>query len=148
MSNSLDPDQAKLSVGPDLGPNCLQKLSATLRDKELTLILKLIFCLEKVVCFLHLLHTCIYSNTLQTTFDHGIKHYGTRYRSFLISYIRKYFSWEDPEGGTGRPDPPPPPPRKSQVGIGFLGNSGADLPPEVFGPLWSNYFSREIGTAL
>ena len=28
MSNSLDPDQAGHSVGPDLGPDCLQKLSA------------------------------------------------------------------------------------------------------------------------
>ena len=28
MSNSLDPDQAPHCVGPDLGPNCLQKLSA------------------------------------------------------------------------------------------------------------------------
>ena len=28
MSNSLDPDQARHSVGPDLIPNCLQKLSA------------------------------------------------------------------------------------------------------------------------
>ena len=28
MSNSLDPDQALNSVGPDLGPNCLQILSA------------------------------------------------------------------------------------------------------------------------
>ena len=26
--NSLDPDQARHSVGPDLGANCLQKLSA------------------------------------------------------------------------------------------------------------------------
>ena len=26
--NSLDPDQALLFVGPDLGPNCLRKLSA------------------------------------------------------------------------------------------------------------------------
>ena len=26
MSNSLDPDQARHIVGPDLGPNCLQKL--------------------------------------------------------------------------------------------------------------------------
>ena len=25
MSNSLDPDQARHFVGPDLGPNCLQK---------------------------------------------------------------------------------------------------------------------------
>ena len=28
MSNHLDPDQARHFVGPDLGPNCLQKLSA------------------------------------------------------------------------------------------------------------------------
>ena len=28
VSNSLDPDQDRQSVGPDLGPNCLQMLSA------------------------------------------------------------------------------------------------------------------------
>ena len=28
MSNSLDPDQARQFVGPDLDPNCLQNLSA------------------------------------------------------------------------------------------------------------------------
>ena len=28
MSNGLDPDQDQHSVGPDLGPNCLQMLSA------------------------------------------------------------------------------------------------------------------------
>ena len=28
VSNSLDPDQAPHFVGPDLGPNCLQGLSA------------------------------------------------------------------------------------------------------------------------
>ena len=28
MSNSLDRDQARHFVGPDLGPNCLRKLSA------------------------------------------------------------------------------------------------------------------------
>ena len=28
VSKSLDPDQARYSVGPDLGPNCLQRLSA------------------------------------------------------------------------------------------------------------------------
>ena len=28
MSNRLDPDQAQRLVGPDLYPNCLQKLSA------------------------------------------------------------------------------------------------------------------------
>ena len=28
VANSLDPDQARHFVGPDLGPNCLQKISA------------------------------------------------------------------------------------------------------------------------
>ena len=28
MSNSLDPDQARQNVGPDLGPNCSQRFSA------------------------------------------------------------------------------------------------------------------------
>ena len=28
VSNNLDPDQARHFVGPDLGPNCLQRLSA------------------------------------------------------------------------------------------------------------------------
>ena len=27
MSNSLDPDQAQQNIGPDLGPNYLQRLS-------------------------------------------------------------------------------------------------------------------------
>ena len=41
MSNGLDPDQDRHSVGPDLGPNCLQRLWAEgkspLARKELTL---------------------------------------------------------------------------------------------------------------
>ena len=28
VSNSLDPDQDRQNVGPDLGPNCLHRLSA------------------------------------------------------------------------------------------------------------------------
>ena len=28
VSNSLDPDQVRHFVGPDMGPNCLQRLSA------------------------------------------------------------------------------------------------------------------------
>ena len=34
VSNSLDPDQDQYSVGPDLGSNCLQKLSADAVSKE------------------------------------------------------------------------------------------------------------------
>ena len=30
MSNNLDPDQARRNVGPDLGPNCLQRISLKL----------------------------------------------------------------------------------------------------------------------
>ena len=40
MSNGLDPDQDPHYVGPELGPNCLQKLSAydksPLASKELS----------------------------------------------------------------------------------------------------------------
>ena len=37
MSNRLDPDQAQHFVGLDLGPNCLQKLSAddTRRQRDI-----------------------------------------------------------------------------------------------------------------
>ena len=35
MSNSLDHDQAQHFVRPDLGQNCLQRLSADLAGKEL-----------------------------------------------------------------------------------------------------------------
>ena len=38
VSNSLDPDQARHFVRPDLGSNCFQRLSAgATLDKELTL---------------------------------------------------------------------------------------------------------------
>ena len=35
VSKRLDPDQARHFVGPDLGPNCLQRLSADIAGKEL-----------------------------------------------------------------------------------------------------------------
>ena len=45
MSNSLDPDQARHYVGPDLGPHCLQRLSADDNSKQrIIVILK---CLDK-----------------------------------------------------------------------------------------------------
>ena len=34
MSNSLDPDQARRFVGPDLGQNCLPRLSADVTGKQ------------------------------------------------------------------------------------------------------------------
>ena len=44
MSNSLDPDQARRVVGPDLDPNCLQSLSADdTRRKRIKLSLEDLF---------------------------------------------------------------------------------------------------------
>ena len=34
VSNSLDPDQARYFFGPDLGPNCLQMLSADNKSRR------------------------------------------------------------------------------------------------------------------
>ena len=34
VSNSFDPDQDQQNVGPDLGPNCLQKLAADDTSKQ------------------------------------------------------------------------------------------------------------------
>ena len=34
VSNSLDPDQTRHFVGPDLGPNCLQRLSADATNRQ------------------------------------------------------------------------------------------------------------------
>ena len=34
MSNILDPDQARHFVGPDVGPNCLLRLSADNTSKQ------------------------------------------------------------------------------------------------------------------
>ena len=34
VSNSLDPDQARHFVGPDLGPNCLPRLSANNTSRQ------------------------------------------------------------------------------------------------------------------
>ena len=35
MSNSLDPDQVQCFVLPDLGPNCLQKISADNTSRQI-----------------------------------------------------------------------------------------------------------------
>ena len=34
MSNGLGPDQDQHSVGPDLGPNCMQRLSAAVKSHD------------------------------------------------------------------------------------------------------------------
>ena len=46
VSNNLDPDQDRKNVGPDLGPNCLQRLSA---DEQRSLLAwKELHC--KIIC--------------------------------------------------------------------------------------------------
>ena len=56
-SGVFDPDQAQYSVGPYLGPNCLQRLSADgklpLAKKESTVILPIHFCPNNVFCLTH-----------------------------------------------------------------------------------------------
>ena len=51
VSNSLDPDQARRIVGPDLGPNCLQRLSADDTNRVKTSEHR--WCLYKVQMKLH-----------------------------------------------------------------------------------------------
>ena len=49
MSNGLDPDEDRHSVGPDLGPNSLQRLSSY--DEELALIILGVLKHSRVVNF-------------------------------------------------------------------------------------------------
>ena len=46
VSNSLDPDQVRHFVGPDLGPNCLQRLSAVGKEIMINLMTKLLCILS------------------------------------------------------------------------------------------------------
>ena len=62
VSNSLDPDQGRHSVGPDLDPNCLQRLSAFCRHQHeksqmivhytVQLIDTASYCFAVLVCFI------------------------------------------------------------------------------------------------
>ena len=49
MSNSLDPDQERHSLVPDLSPNCLQRLSA---DDKLQLAGKELLCIKTTQDFM------------------------------------------------------------------------------------------------
>ena len=51
VSNSLDPDQDRRSVGPDLAPNCLQMLSAD--DLKNTVLVFMLFFLHERESFSH-----------------------------------------------------------------------------------------------
>ena len=62
MSNSLDSDQDRCSVGPVLGPNCLQRLTA---DKIIPTGKERVNVGPKMSAYYV---CCIYSNALQTAF--------------------------------------------------------------------------------
>ena len=50
VSNSLDPDQARHFVGPDLDPNCLQRLSADDTSRQIQLHSDLSLCCFNTIC--------------------------------------------------------------------------------------------------
>ena len=50
MSNSLDPDQARRFVGPDLGPNCLPRLSADDTDRQRFKAAKTSCAIAQLIC--------------------------------------------------------------------------------------------------
>ena len=66
VSNSFDPDQARRYVGPDLGPNCLKRLSAD-DTRRPTCISPTCAKVSEVftegnICFTHLLNMIICDN--------------------------------------------------------------------------------------
>ena len=82
MSTSLDPDQARQFIGPDLGPNCSQKLSANGTSWQRVNILwqfenidKLLGPVEKNVSgvLLNVLCLLLLSNLCQTQYGSGNK---------------------------------------------------------------------------
>ena len=51
QSNILDPDQAQLFVGPDLGPNCIQRLSSDDTSKPgVNALMMLLVCVQGIFC--------------------------------------------------------------------------------------------------
>ena len=49
MSNSLDPDQARRFVGPDLGPNCLPRLTADVTGRRVKAKTLRLLCVSQIV---------------------------------------------------------------------------------------------------
>ena len=54
MANSLDPDQALHFVGPDLDPNCLQRLSADDTGRQRVKTMEIILSEEEIVTLMEL----------------------------------------------------------------------------------------------
>ena len=76
VSNSLDRDLDRLSVGPDLGPNCLQRLSA---DDMLN------------SCRLSFLGGLVVTVSIETRFAFHILIFRDENSSFLIKLISVFF---------------------------------------------------------
>ena len=76
VSNTLDPDQARQNVGPDLGPNCLQRLSA---DDMLN------------SCWLSFLGGLVVTVSIETRFAFHILIFRDENSSFLIKLISFFF---------------------------------------------------------
>ena len=55
--NSLDPDQARRIVGPDLGPNCLHRISLDDTSRQSIRLLKL----EKFLLLYQIVHHYLYT---------------------------------------------------------------------------------------
>ena len=61
MSKSLDPDQDRHFVGPDLGPNCLQRLSADDTNRQKVKLTHLFHVFHLYLHdFCHCSYICVY----------------------------------------------------------------------------------------
>ena len=86
VSNGLDPDQDQYAVGPDLGPNCLQRLSADdkikwpLARKEFIPVRPLAVGSREGVTVLSgtLYSIYIYSGRSESDHYHSVKWFGSR----------------------------------------------------------------------
>ena len=96
MSNSLDPDQAQQNVGPELGPNCLQRLSAdnTSKQKVKTVFYKekQIFCLFELMLNIQVNNFSVMSGKF------------TGLNPYIVVKI-KFFAQEDNTVSCGRFEP-------------------------------------------
>ena len=72
MSNSLDPDQAIQNVGPDLGPNCLQRVAADDTSRQRVYSQKLIRHSILALCIIIIVVVICYEKPTLCTFC--IKH--------------------------------------------------------------------------
>ena len=94
-----------------------------------------------------------HSAILSTFISHHLS-FRPLFRLFLSDRLRQVLLWlyifsqktyTDPEGGgTGGPDPPLPP-GKIQVAIGFLRNTGTDLPREAIGQIHTSQLAHISG---